>query len=196
MFLVIPLLWVNPASLPMVVQRTISFLPIQVSPVAKASAQASTEWRLEMWRDVLPLVPKYLLLGKGYSIDPNELHMSIESAHRGYGASRGAVVAGDYHNGPLSVIVPFGIWGFLAFGWFLVAAIRYLYDNHRFGAPGLQRVNTLLLALFLARSVFFLLLFGMFYVDLPILIGLVGLAICLNGPRKVQSHQPVATDHQ
>ena len=33
----------------------------------------------------------------------------------------------------------------------------------------------------MAKSVFFLLVFGMFYVDLPVFAGLVGFAVCANG---------------
>ena len=54
--------------------------------------------------------------------------MSQESIFRGFGALwEGAAMAGDYHNGPLSVLIPFGIWGLAAFVWLLVAGARFLY---------------------------------------------------------------------
>ena len=92
------------------------------------------------------------------------------------------MVAGDYHNGPLSIVIPFGIWGLIGFGWFLVAASRFLYHNYRFGDPALQRINTLLLAVFLAKIVFFFLIFGALYSDLYAFTGLAGLSASLNGP--------------
>ena len=91
------------------------------------------------------------------------------------------MVAGDYHNGPLSVIIPFGLLGAIAFTWMLAAAIRLLYHYHRFGDPALQRVNTFLLAAFVAKTLFFVFIFGALYSDLITFIGLVGLAISLNG---------------
>src|SRR5262249_38969266 len=59
--------------LPLTVQRSLSFLPVAISPVAKEDAQGSSEWRFGMWRDVLPEVPHYLLKGKGYRLDPTDM---------------------------------------------------------------------------------------------------------------------------
>ena len=41
-------------------------------PVARMDAQGSTEWRLQMWKDLVPEIPQYLLVGKGYSFSANE----------------------------------------------------------------------------------------------------------------------------
>src|SRR5207249_6111641 len=89
-------------NLPIMVQRALSFLPVvPVSPVAREGAQASTEWRVEMWKEALPQVPKYLIKGKGYVIDPSDLFMAEVAAFHGFGIqAAGALVAGDYHNGP------------------------------------------------------------------------------------------------
>src|SRR5262249_18480557 len=62
--------------LPIAIQRTLSFLPLEVDPMVKATAQASNEWRLEIWRHVLPQVPEYLVLGKGYSFTAKDLAMT------------------------------------------------------------------------------------------------------------------------
>src|SRR5205823_13909599 len=114
-----------------------------------------------MWKAVLPQVPKYLIKGKGYALDPNDLYMAQQSAVRGFGIqAASALVAGDYHNGPLSVLIPFGIFGFLAFLWLIGACIRLLYYFHRYGDPALQRINTFLLASFLAKIALFMFVFG------------------------------------
>ena len=167
--------------LPLVVQRTISFLPVKVSAVAKASADTSTEWRLQMWRAVLPEVPKHLLLGKGYSIDATAMYFSGDYNNHideGYGW---ALVSGDYHSGPLSLVMPFGIWGIIAFSWFCYAALKYLYRNFQSGPPELHLINTFLLTCFVARLIFFLFVFGGFYSDLYHFTGLLGLSVSLNG---------------
>src|SRR5262249_48878918 len=38
--------------LPLNVQRTLSVLPLPVDPLAKADAQASSEWRIKIWKQV------------------------------------------------------------------------------------------------------------------------------------------------
>ncbi len=176
------LLFAYAQKLPLVVQRTISFLPLEINPMVKQSTEGSIQWRLEMWRDLLPQVPKYLLKGKGYAIDPGELNLAFQNTARGYGGGYAdSVTAGDYHNGPLSLVIPFGIWGVIGFGWFLVGALKYLYGNYRRGDPALHRINTFLLVYFVARLVFFLVFFGGFYADLALFTGLVGLSASLNG---------------
>jgi hypothetical protein len=167
--------------LPLTMQRSLSFLPVEIDPVTRASAQDSTEWRLEIWKATLPQVPQYFFKGKGYSISGDDIYMSHESTYRGLTAQwEGAALAGDYHNGPLSVLIPFGIWGLAAFVWLLVAGTRFLYTNFRASPPELQRINAFLLALFLARIVFFLFVFGTLHGDLYQFVGILGLSVALN----------------
>jgi len=182
--------------LPLVMQRSLSVLPIKVSSAAQASTEDSNEWRVEMWRSLLiSEVPHYLLKGKGYGFNPNDLNMAIESSIRGYGERyQSAREAGDYHNGPLSVVIPFGIWGLAAFGWFLVASIRYLYSNYRHGNPALRTLNTFLLTYFLAKAVFFLLIYGVFYEDLGMFLGLIGLSAAFNGLGRGRLVRPAAVN--
>ena len=169
--------------LPLSIQRTLSFLPLQVSPVAKASAESSTEWRLNMWRRLMPQVPQYLLLGKGYAINSAEFDVSRASELRGTDISgeSGTMMAGDYHNGPLSVIIPFGIFGAIAFLWFLFAGIRVLYQNYLNGDPNNVHINRFLLSYFIAKILFFILIYGGFASDLVGFTGLLGLSISING---------------
>lgn len=91
------------------------------------------------------------------------------------------ILVGNYHNGPLSVLMPFGIYGAIAFGWFLIAGLRLLHRNWKFGNPALQKVNALLLAAFAARVFFFLFFFGAMQSDIAIFAGLLGLSVALNG---------------
>ena len=170
-------------NMPIMVQRAVSFLPVvRIDPVAREGAQGSTDWRVEMWKEALPQVPKYLIKGKGYVIDPSDLFMAEVATFRGFGIqAAGALVAGDYHNGPLSVLIPFGIFGLVAFMWLIVASLRLLYFHYRFGDPALHRINTFLLAAFVAKTLAFLVIFGGFSSDLYGFLGLVGLSVSLNG---------------
>ena len=170
--------------LPISVQRTISFLPlVKVDPIAELDAQASTEWRLEMWRSVWPQVPEHLVLGKGLSIDPEELRGFTDRISKENYAGESLALAGDYHNGPLSVVLPFGIAGVIGFLWFLWAGIRVLHDNYRYGNPSYKRINTFLLAQFIAKAIFFMGVFGSFYGDLVGFTGLLGLSVAINHGR-------------
>ncbi len=180
-------------SLPLSIQRTVAFLPVDIDPRVKLDAQFSNEWRLTMWREVLPDVPRYILLGKGYGFDAKDMDIARMNA-RFAASAEGSEVVGDYHNGPLSVIIPFGIFGVLFFFWFMAASTRVLYRNYKYGDPDLQKINTFLFAFFVAKTLFFMTIFGALYVDLAMFAGIVGLSISLNGgmaERRVAEPQPV-----
>src|SRR5207245_4892911 len=151
-----------------------------IDPVVKASAESSTEWRIQMWKHLLPEIPEYLLIGKGYAMSAKDLAMTRIRAPNSTG-SEGAELAGDYHNGPLSVIIPFGLPGTIAFIWFLVAGFKVVRRNYLFGDPAFHRVNTFLFAYFIARVIFFFLVFGGLYRVLPSFTGLLALSVSING---------------
>lgn len=182
--------------LPLVVQRSISFLPGKFNWVARESASTTVEWRVGMWRDVLPEVPKCLFRGKGWGIDAGEFQatQAMGAAASAADPLAGTILAGDFHNGPLSVLIPFGLYGTLAFVWFLVAGLRVLHRNWKFGDPALRNVNTLLLAAFAAHVVLFVCVFGALQVDMAIFAGLLGLSVALNGaePEPAPAEQPAA----
>lgn len=170
--------------LPFTFQRAISFLPIELDRVAVADAEGSAEWRKLMWVAVLPQVPKHLLLGKGYALSAQEfttLRTMREGGEFSFAENWDSAVVGDYHNGPLSVLLPFGIWGAIAFLWFLWAALRVLYANYRNGPPEFRLYNTLILAAFATRVIMFFVVFGSLNSDISIFAGLLGLSVSLNG---------------
>jgi len=175
--------------LPPSMQRTLSFLPVEIDPVVRQTATASSNWRIEIWKTVLPQVPRYLIKGKGYGVSPNDLYMTVFGDN-----TYGAVLNGDYHSGPLTLIIPFGIFGVIGFGWFVVASLRYLLHSYRFGDPNLRTVNTFLLAAFIVQVVCYLAIFGNFYTDLPIFVGLIGLSVSLNGELLPQTEQDIAEE--
>jgi len=184
----------NVDKLPMVAQRTLSFLPIPVSPTAKLMGEQSTDWRLEVWKDALPEIPAYLFLGKGYGMDPVELAFAFQNSTHHISTTESMLVAGTLHNGPLSVIIPLGIWGVIGFGWFVAASLRYLYRAYRYGNPELRCINMALLSFFLAKLVLFLGVFGALADELYLFTGLIGLSVALNGaespvPVEVESTQ-------
>jgi hypothetical protein len=160
--------------LPFSLQRSLAFLPIPIDPLVRMDAESSSGWRLQMWREVLPQIPRYLLVGKGYVVSASEM----QSMGRSLEATE---TIGDYHNGPLSVILPFGIFGAIAFVWLLVAGIRVVYQNYQFGDPAYHHVNTFLFAWFVVKVLFFFTVFGSLHSDLPSFLGLLALSVSLNG---------------
>jgi hypothetical protein len=177
----IPILFFSRA-MPATVQRAISFLPVNVDSDILEDTKASSEWRYEMWAEVWKEVPKYLIVGKGYSINPGEI-LAVNDAIRAGAASsfEGSMIAGDYHNGPLSIVVPFGIPGVLGFLWVLVRGYRVLSWNHRFGDARLRRINSALLSYYLAYCISFFFIFGAFNGQLYIFLGICGFSVSLNG---------------
>jgi O-Antigen ligase len=124
--------------LPMPVQRSLSFLPIDVDPVARYDAEASTEWRLEMWRVLWPQVPQYLLLGKGCSLDPSEMYLLQYSIRQGFCKDmEESLASGAYHSGPLTILIQFGGFAALGFLWFVFASLRVLYRHYQNSPPEL-----------------------------------------------------------
>jgi hypothetical protein len=167
--------------LPLAVQRCLTIFPLELDSAAVENARGSADWRIQMWQAVIPDIPMYLWLGKGYALDPKDMYFSqVQISRRIDAAYEGSMVTGDYHNGPLSLIIPFGIWGVLAFGWFLVAATRLLWRNYKYGDPEIVNINRFLLVAFIVQTVFFFGVFGAFYVDLAKFVGIVGLSIAMN----------------
>lgn len=177
-----PIFIANLDRMPLTIQRSFSFLPVQVDPQAKADAAATVDWRVTMWRIMLPEVPKYLLLGRGYSFSGSEFYLTQEAVKNGiYFGYEEALVTGDYHNGLLTLIIPFGIWGTLAFLWLGGAGFWVLWRNWQHGDPSLRQVNTFLLSYFTARYIFYFAAYGKFDQDLFVFTGVLGLGIALNG---------------
>ena len=183
MFLIGGLVVTFSEQLPLSVQRCLTIFPIKINAEARLNAEASTDWRLEIWSYLIPQVPQYLLLGKGLTFDANDMAMNYSLGNNQIGGDVGGqlTLASDYHNGPLSVIIPFGIWGAIAFLWFLGAGIQVLWRNHKYGDPDIKKINTLLLCYFIAKTLLFMIVFGGFYSELVTFVGLVGFSISLNG---------------
>ena len=183
--------------LPFTVQRSLTILPLNLDPQARLDAESTSNWRLEMWHDLWPKVPDYLLLGKGYLLNAQDFDMMGDTAlANGYAAQidRGAVglaASGDYHSGPLSTLIPFGIWGGLAFLWATLAGLRILYRNWKYGDPELKTINAFLLAWYLQRYLIFFLIFGSFEMDLGLFVRTVGFSVALNWGMRGPVRAPV-----
>ena len=173
------------SKLPFTFQRTLAFLPegmIHLSSDARMEAQSSTDWRLDMWQALLPQIPKHLLLGKGYAISTEDMAvMGADSAiHTANAEDQGLALSGDYHSGPLSVILPFGIWGVIAFLWFTYTSLQVVYRNYRYCKPELRLVNSFLFTSYIVGMISFYFIAGGLSDAMLGFCGMLGLSIGLN----------------
>jgi hypothetical protein len=175
--------------LPFTFQRALAFLPLELDSEARASADASTGWRFNMWTALLQEeVPQHLLLGKGYAFSSEEYgemmnNGAMATAEGTFDAGQnGLALAGDYHNGMLSLVIPFGIWGVLAFLWYAVAGLWVMYRNMRYGREELRTINNVLFIVFLNEFVSYVSCFGGLAIsgDMAFLNGMLGMSVALN----------------
>lgn len=168
--------------LPLSMQRALSFLPIDVHPMARTDAEGTLHWRLEMWRVVVRDIPDYLILGKGYAFNGTDYMLTQEAIRRGmFKSYEDTLISGNYHNGILTLLIPFGIFGAMAFALFCCASLWILFQNYRYGPRELNKINSFFLAFFLCRLCFYLVFYGQFELDLMIFTGTVALSLSVNG---------------
>lgn len=125
------------APLPANLQRSLSFLPGSWDERHVHDARTSSEWRYEIWREVLLtdrwIANKWFGDGLGFSARELQYQMS-QTENTGIGASgfdsqREAILAnGDYHSGPVSTIRIIGYIGLICF---MLAQIRLAVHAHR-----------------------------------------------------------------
>lgn len=172
------------AHLPLVIQRSLAFLPLSLNPEAVAAAADSSNWRINMWTSLLGEIPKHFFLGKGYAIPLEtfgEMTSSgLGSAGRVDGAQETLALAGDYHNGPISVLLTFGIWGALAFAWLVGASLLALVRNLRYGPVENLRLNRFLLGYYLSKLLIFMTVYGDISSDSVFFCALVGFSLAAN----------------
>jgi hypothetical protein len=158
-------------------------LPVNINSEILEDAEGSTEWRLDMWKDASKDIPKYLILGKGYSLDPELLAYVTMAGINGMPVDpyEGSLVAGDFHSGPLSILIPFGVFGVAAFVWVLYAGYKVLAWNYRYGDARLRSVNRTLLAYYLTYCIGFFCIFGAFTDQLYVFLGICGMSVSING---------------
>jgi hypothetical protein len=110
-------------SLPLNLQRTLSFLPrIEWDPRVVSSAAASVNWRLELWRYAARHIPDYLWIGRGLLLeDVYTVHAWRPWTY--YTTPEFFYATHSYHSGPLSLLLDTGVAGLLLFFLFQVNVV-------------------------------------------------------------------------
>ena len=171
--------------LPYTIQRSMCFLPLKWDSAVVLEAQGSSEWRYQIWRATWPTVPQYLLLGRGFNIPQDD----FESMGGGTFANARVVDPGqnplamsnDFHSGPLSTLVPFGIWGGIGIVWLMGAGLFVTYRNFRYGEPDLYHFNVYMFAGFIYGIFGFFFVFGGFNAAVGDFGCMAGWSIAMNG---------------
>jgi hypothetical protein len=122
-----------------------------------------------------------LILGKGLTMTADDLDMLSSGMTRGDENYEGAMLAGDYHSGPLSVLIPFGIPGVIAFLWLTWAGFRLLQNNYKYGDPAIAKANRFLLAFYVTQAFLFFFIVGSLSFSMLYFLGAAGLSIAING---------------
>ena len=61
-----------------------------------------------------------------------------------------------------------------------MASVRLLWRNYKYGDPEIVNINRFLFVAFVVQTIFFITVFGAFYVDLAKFVGIVALGIAMN----------------
>jgi hypothetical protein len=122
--------------LPPNMQRALSFLPGTWEERHIGDAKGSSEWRFEIWREVL-LTDRWISnkwVGDGLGFTARELQYQMSDPSSGVGVSgfdahRESILAsGDYHSGPVSTV---RVIGYLGLVFFLIGQVRLATHAHR-----------------------------------------------------------------
>lgn len=99
--------------LPFPIQRSLSFLPfITVPQDVILDAVGSNEFRVMIWDIVLDEIKDNLLVGKGLTFSSDDYYWATETD---IASIESFVITGNFHNGPLSLLIGFGFPGLILF---------------------------------------------------------------------------------
>ncbi|QJE96961.1 hypothetical protein [Luteolibacter luteus] len=179
-------------SLPFGVQRVLSVLPVDVSSAARADAENSTEWRIEMWKLALT-TDRYIqnkTLGDGFGFSAAEMKAVLDAAqgHSDFGSSQDQMLAqGSYHGFHVETIRFTGVVGLLAALFLMIVAFRKAMQLIRFyrGTPMFPAVAFICIP-FVIYPLWSMLVFGSYRSEFPQFIVTVGLLKWLDNLRLSQ----------
>jgi hypothetical protein len=146
--------------LPLAFQRAFSWVPFaSISSAARESAMNTTNWRFEVWRQLLEYLPDYWLVGRGFAFESYDFYAA---ARMKQATIQWAITTHNYHSGPLSLLIDLGVFGLLAGTGLLLAA----FVRHRrllsaeWADESLARYHRVLFASFCVDVVRFYLIHG------------------------------------
>lgn len=125
------------APFPPNIQRALSFLPGTWEERYVDDAEGSSEWRFELWKEVLKsdkyIHNKWFGDGLGFSAEDLQKSIALSQSHAigasGFDMHRESILlSGDYHSGPVQTI---RIIGYVGLFFLLAAMVRLAVHAHR-----------------------------------------------------------------
>ena len=116
--------------LPNYVQRTLCMLPGQWNPDVVLEAEGSSEWRFQLWKDI---IDRHLIkdwwFGDGFGTDIRTLkEMALMGGMQG-GYYDFVIETGAYHSGPLTAIRYVGVFGLILLYMLTITGAVYSYKT-------------------------------------------------------------------
>jgi len=160
---VVVILYFFVGNLPHTFQRAVAWLPgIDVAHEAEMDASSTSVWRLELWRQLLPMVPDYLWIGRGLAFNQNDAQLASVLASDAGTQHIFLTAVHLYHNGPLWLILDLGLAGFLFGLVFMMSGIVYYGKQLRRIQTGSKwsRAYVVFYSFFVGECIFYLSVFG------------------------------------
>lgn len=142
-------------SLPLVMQRSLSFLP----GIENKDALGTSEWRIFVWMLALKHeLPQYWLMGRGFSIGA-EFNPNIFGVSNHFLSSLDSF---NYHNGPITAAICFGIPGLILFSLIIVMSfIRFQsYLNKIWSSFQLYNIFKVVYMWYISTIILFFVVYG------------------------------------
>jgi len=168
------------SELPESFARIISFIPfVKTKAGIEADATGSVDFRLIMWAMSLTEIPKYLIIGKGLAVKPIQ---SIMTNSGYYSSLEWFFDMGALHNGPLGMLLNFGVAGFI-FG--IAVFVHYLKKSinltKKLAGTGHYLVAKVLIINAAINVIVFILFYGDMQTNFPdVIFSLAFIALFLN----------------
>ncbi|MDF7825425.1 O-antigen ligase family protein [Pontiellaceae bacterium B12227] len=152
------------SSLPLGLQRAVSFVPgAKIDFLQARSAESSSEWRLEIWKECLGRAPEYLLVGRGIAFDVMDTVSELGTNDVQMQSQWFMFLVHNYHSGPLTLLIDYGLPGLLSM---LFIHIFFIGKCFRYGktfvsaSTPLERFALYYTALVLQQIFAFWIIFG------------------------------------
>jgi hypothetical protein len=165
--------------LPRSAQRALSFLPGHWDEFAIMEARNSTEWRLEIWKEVLSS-DRYIenkLLGDGFGFRKRDLDRMRARIEAGRGSEQeDFMLSGSFHSGPIGAVRVVGYVGLSIYLCLLIAVALEAWRIARLARGTPMQPFALLMCLPAAAEPFYyIFVFGSFDASLPETIYVMGI---------------------
>ena len=155
--------------LPLNMQRMFSLIPFaNISTEANVDAFSTWSWRVELWKDTVKEIPRYLWLGKGFAYS-GDLEMALDVRWLSNYGLWWAKVQSAYHQGVLSLLVGLGLPGLLTGTAFLISLCRrhYRFWRQKQLTPDFASLHYAVLVLLMMETSVYFLVYGDVFVSFP-----------------------------